>query len=59
MDLEILRSQKKMSANANKTGAELEAPAKRPRISLDTWAVIFALVAGVLIRAGVIKHIPW
>jgi hypothetical protein len=48
-----------MSANENNTDATVEAAAKRPVISLDTWAVIFALVAGALIRAGVIKHIPW
>jgi hypothetical protein len=48
-----------MTANANTTAAPAEVAAKRPRISLDTWAVIFALVAAALIRAGVIKHIPW
>ena len=48
-----------MLANENKTDATLEAVTKRPKISLDTWAVIFALVAGALIRAGAIKHIPW
>lgn len=31
----------------------------RKRISLDTWAVLFALVAAVLIRTGILKHIPW
>ena len=48
-----------MATNERKTDATLELAAKRPTISLDTWAVIFALVAGALIRAGVIKHIPW
>jgi len=28
-------------------------------LSLDTWAVIFALLAALLVRVGVIKHIPW
>lgn len=32
---------------------------KRPKISLDTWAVVFALLAALLIRTGVLKHIPW
>ena len=32
---------------------------KRFRISLDTWAVAIALVAALLVRAGVLKHIPW
>jgi hypothetical protein len=29
------------------------------RLSLDTWAVIVALVAAILIRAGVISRVPW
>jgi hypothetical protein len=32
---------------------------KRAKISLDTWAVVFALLAALLIRTGVLKHIPW
>jgi hypothetical protein len=48
-----------MAAHESKTDAPLDVAAKRPFISLDTWAVIFALVAGALIRSGVIKHIPW
>jgi hypothetical protein len=38
--------------------AHLAAPKQR-KISLDTWAVLFALAAAALIRSGVIKHIPW
>ena len=30
-----------------------------PRLSLDTWAVILALVAAALIRFGVIPKVPW
>jgi hypothetical protein len=30
-----------------------------PRFSLDAWAVVIALAAAVLIRAGVIHRIPW
>ena len=29
------------------------------RLSLDTWAVIVALVAAALIRFGVIPRVPW
>ena len=29
------------------------------RFSLDTWAVAIALAAALLVRAGVLKHIPW
>jgi len=32
---------------------------QRFRISLDTWAVAIALAAALLVRAGVLKHIPW
>ena len=28
-------------------------------ISLDTWAVLIALLAVVLIRFGVLKAVPW
>jgi hypothetical protein len=30
-----------------------------PRISLDSWAVVFSLVAALLIKLGVLKHVPW
>ena len=30
-----------------------------PRLSLDTWAVIVALLAAALIRFGMIPRIPW
>jgi hypothetical protein len=29
------------------------------RISWDTWAVLAAFVAALLIRIGVVKHVPW
>jgi hypothetical protein len=29
------------------------------RFSLDTWAVFAAFLAALLIRFGVIKHVPW
>jgi hypothetical protein len=28
-------------------------------LSLDSWAVVAALLAALLIRAGVFAHIPW
>jgi hypothetical protein len=31
----------------------------RWKLSLDTWAVLAAFLAALLIRAGVFKHIPW
>jgi hypothetical protein len=39
---------------------ENTAPPKKPwRLSLDSWAVLVALLAALLVRAGVFKHIPW
>jgi len=33
---------------------------KKPwRLSLDGWAVVIALLAALLVRAGVLNHIPW
>jgi len=32
---------------------------KRWRLSLDSWAVVLALLAALLVRAGVFKHVPW
>jgi hypothetical protein len=29
------------------------------QISWDTWAVLAAFIAALLIRFGVVKHIPW
>jgi hypothetical protein len=29
------------------------------KFSWDTWAVLAAFVAALLIRFGVVKHIPW
>ena len=28
-------------------------------LSLDTWAVILALLAALLVRTGVLKSVPW
>jgi hypothetical protein len=37
-----------------------QALSKSPlRLSLDTWAVLVALLAAALIRFGVIPHVPW
>jgi len=47
-----------MSTTENVQNEPLET-GKRPKISLDTWAVVFALLAALLIRTGVLKHIPW
>jgi hypothetical protein len=34
-------------------------PESRWKLSLDTWAVVLALLLGLLVRTGVFKHIPW
>jgi hypothetical protein len=31
----------------------------RWKLSLDTWAVLAAFLAALLIRAGILTHIPW
>jgi hypothetical protein len=38
---------------------EAGAAVKAKRLSLDTWAVLLALVLAALVRAGVFKHVPW
>ena len=30
-----------------------------PKLSLDTWAVLLALLAAALIRFGLIPRVPW
>lgn len=35
-----------------------EAASAKPKLSLDTWAVLVALAAAVLIRLGLL-HISW
>lgn len=32
---------------------------KSYRISLDTWAVLVALLAAIAIRTGIISRVPW
>jgi hypothetical protein len=31
----------------------------KPLLSLDTWAVIVALLAALLVRIGLVKVVPW
>jgi len=33
--------------------------ASQRRFSLDTWAVLLALAAALLVRIGILKTIPW
>jgi hypothetical protein len=39
--------------------AEFKSPVRKRLLSLDTWAVVAAFVAAILIRVGVLKSIPW
>jgi hypothetical protein len=41
------------------TETDREKGNKRWRLSLDSWAVFLALLAALLVRAGVFKHVPW
>ena len=43
-----------MSATANPQDTK-----KARLLSLDSWAVLAAFAAALLIRSGVLKHIPW
>lgn len=38
---------------------EITQHATKRWLSLDTWAVLAAFLAALLIRAGAFKHIPW
>ena len=29
------------------------------RVSVDTWAVLLALLAALLVRTGLLKNVPW
>ena len=43
-----------MATNAIAVGSR-----KKWLLSLDSWAVLAAFAAALLIRLGVLKHIPW
>jgi hypothetical protein len=32
---------------------------KKKLLSIDTWAVLVALAAALLIHAGILTHVPW
>jgi len=32
---------------------------KKKLLSIDSWAVVVALAAALLIRAGILTHVPW
>ena len=34
-------------------------PERKSGISLDVWAVAAALAAALLVRVGLIRHVPW
>jgi len=36
-----------------------ESPAKKPLLSLDTWAVLLSLALALAIKLGAIKTITW
>jgi hypothetical protein len=48
------------STQENKMSTNTQPPLpKKKWLSLDTWAVLIALAAALLIRAGVLPHVPW
>lgn len=42
-----------MSSNA------ISLPARKKWLTVDSWAVLAALLAALLIRAGVFTRVPW
>ena len=46
--------EKTMTVETKTTGTE-----QNNLLSLDSWAVLLAFVAALLIRTGVCKHVPW
>jgi hypothetical protein len=34
-------------------------PSPFGRVSVDTWAVLLALALALLVRAGILKTVPW
>jgi hypothetical protein len=43
----------------NQNTESIPAGESRWKLSLDSWAVLFALLAALLIRVGILKHVPW
>ena len=37
----------------------MSSPSRKPRLSLDTWAVILSLSLALLVRVGIIKSVSW
>jgi hypothetical protein len=38
---------------------EVKVAEAKPRVSLDTWAVLLAFLLALLVRAGVLQHVAW
>ncbi|HET6439361.1 MAG TPA: hypothetical protein VFG59_14930 [Anaeromyxobacter sp.] len=36
-----------------------EAPPRRPRLSLDFWAVLTSLALAALVWGGLVRRVPW
>jgi len=48
------------SRSSSKLPSSPEPPSpSKPRISVDNWAVLIALLAALLVRVGVLKVVPW
>jgi hypothetical protein len=55
-----MRGVKELSMSAGtSTNANAVKSHMRWTLSLDAWAVTLALLAALLVRAGVFKHVPW
>jgi len=48
-----------MEAKMNQQGSMKEGMIPRVSFSWETWTALVAFALAALIRAGVLKHIPW
>lgn len=37
----------------------MPAPSKKFSVSLDVWAVLLSFALALLVRLGVVQHVPW
>jgi hypothetical protein len=55
----FLFDQVSSSQNAPKEYFHMANPSPLRRISLDTWAVLLAFAAALVVRFGILKSVPW
>jgi hypothetical protein len=53
-----LPDKNRSTSEMSTTSQPIPEPKKR-LFSIDTWAVLLALAAALLVRSGVLSHVPW